>query len=174
MVELSTLRGALIEELKDLYSAEQQILQTLPKMLEWASNNDLKSVFQANINETREQVNRLEQIAHAVESKLSGKTCQAMRGLLEEVRQTMDTDSDNEELLDALLVGSAQRVKHYEIAAYGAARAIADALGEEEIADLLDKSLAEESATDERLSAIIEEDILPDLARIDSELREPM
>jgi ferritin-like metal-binding protein YciE len=90
-----------------------------------------------------------------------------MKGLIEEADHTLQRDGRSEELLDAILVGCAQRIEHYEIAAYGAARAISDALGEEEIADLLDRTLAEESATDERLSAIIEEEILPDLARIE-------
>jgi ferritin-like metal-binding protein YciE len=172
MTELATLRDALVEELKDLYSAEQQLLQALPKMERRVSNDDLKDAFRSHLAETKQQVDRLNQIAHALHTKLSGKVCVAMQGLIEEGNQTMQQDGQNEDLLDVVLVGCAQRIEHYEIAGYGAARAIADALGEEEIADLLDRTLAEESAANEKLSAIAEEDLLPELARLDSEMQD--
>ncbi len=172
MAELATLRDALIEELKDLYSAEQQLLQALPKIEKRVSSDDLKKALRSHIDETKQQVDRLNQIAHALSTKLTGKVCVAMQGLIEEANQTMQHDGRNQDLLDAILVGCTQRIAHYEIAGYGSARAISDALGEEEIADLLDRTLAEESATDERLSAILEEDLLPGLAQSYTESEE--
>jgi len=172
MTQVTTLRDALVEELKDLYSAENQVLQALPKMEKQVSNAGLKKAFRVHIDETKQQVDRLNQIAHALDTKLTGKVCVAMKGLIEEADHTLQRDGRSEELLDAILVGCAQRIQHYEIATYGAARAISDALGEEEIADLLDRTLAEETATDERLSAIIEEEILPDLARMELKEKE--
>lgn len=172
MAEFATLRDALVEELKDLYSAEQQLLQALPKMEKRVSNDDLKEAFRAHLDETKQQVDRLNQIAHALGTKLTGKVCVAMQGLIEEANQAMQQKVDNEDLVDTMLVSCAQRIEHYEIAGYGTARAISDALGEEEIADLLDRTLAEESAADEKLSAISEEDLLPELARLDTESEE--
>lgn len=172
MAELATLRDALVEELKDLYSAEQQLLQALPKMEKRVSNEDLKEAFRSHLDETKQQVDRLNQIAHALSTKLTGKVCVAMQGLIEEANQAMQQKVENEDLIDTMLVSCAQRIEHYEIAGYGTARAISDALGEEEIADLLDRTLAEESAADEKLSAISEEDLLPELARLDTESEE--
>jgi ferritin-like metal-binding protein YciE len=95
-----------------------------------------------------------------------------MQGLIEEANQTIQRESDNEDLIDTIVVSCAKRIEHYEIAGYGTARAISDALGEEEIADLLDRTLAEESAADEKLSGIFEESLLPKLARLDTESEE--
>jgi ferritin-like metal-binding protein YciE len=172
MAGLATLRDALVEELKDLYSAEQQLLQALPKMEKRVSNEGLKEAIRSHIDETKQQVDRLNQIAHALHTKLTGKVCVAMQGLIEEANQTMQRDGSNDDLVDAVLVSCAQRIEHYEMAGYGAARAISDALGEEEIADLLDRTLAEESAADEKLTAIVKEDLLPELARLGSQIEE--
>lgn len=160
MSSLETLDDGLLEELKDIYSAERQLLQALPKMENKASNKKLKEAFRSHLEETEGQVDRLEKISAQLDEKLSGKTCAAMKGLIEEAGGILEQKSDNEGLIDALLIGAARRVEHYEMAAYQTARAMAVELGEEKIAKLLGESLLEETKADKLLSGIADREVL--------------
>jgi ferritin-like metal-binding protein YciE len=131
-------------------------------MAKKAYSETLKEALETHLTETEGQVKRLEAIGEMLGTSLKGKTCKAMQGLVEEGRELLAEESQNEALIDALLIGAAQRVEHYEIAGYGTARAMAEALGRDDIADLLQETLDEESATDEKLSMISEEEVLPD------------
>lgn len=160
MAKLKTLTDALLNELKDLYSAENQLVKALPKMAKKASSDRLKMAILGHLKETETQVARLEKIAKSMGEKLSGKTCKAMKGLVEEGKEILEEKSVNAALIDALLIGACRRVEHYEIAAYGTARAMARAVGEEKVAALLGETLDEELAADEKLTAIAEEEVL--------------
>ena len=162
MSKLRTLRDALLDELKDIYSAESQLLKALPKMEKKARNKNLKSAITAHLTETEHQVARLEKISAILDEKLTGKTCKAMQGLVEEGKEVLAEESENPSLIDALLIGAAQRVEHYEMAAYGTARAMAEALGLDKVVKLLQETLDEEVAADEKLSMISESEILPE------------
>jgi len=157
---METLHELLVDELKDLYSAENQLLKALPRMAKKASNEALQEAFTAHLEETKGQVNRLNQIAELLEIKLSGKKCKAMEGLLEEGKDILE-EKGTSPVIDAALIGAAQRVEHYEIAAYGTAKAFAEHLGLTEVAELLAETLDEESAADEKLTAISIDEILP-------------
>jgi len=157
-MEIDSLRKLYVEELKDLYSAEKQILQALPKMAKKASNTQLKAAFTEHLRQTEQQVQRLEQIFEALGKSPRGKKCKGMEGLLEEGKEVMQEDMD-EETRDAALIAAAQRVEHYEIAAYGCAITHARVLGLEEVADLLEQTLVEEKHADERLSTIAEQEV---------------
>ena len=158
--DMESLQDVLVDELKDLYSAESQLVAALPKMAEKASHVKLKRAFQSHLMETKNQVKRLDKIAKIIDTKLTGKTCKAMKGLIEEGKEAMKQDG-KPSLVDALLIGAAQRVEHYEIAAYGTARAISRHLGMQEVSRLLDETIKEEGAADKALTAISERDILP-------------
>lgn len=157
---LDTLKSLLEDQIKDLYNAENQLLKALPKMAKKASSQPLKSAFEAHLAETREHVERLASIAETLETKPGGKTCKAMQGLIEEGKEVLEEDGD-ESVIDAALIAAAQRVEHYEISAYGTARAIAEQLGETAVVKLLEKTLKEERGADEKLSGISLKDILP-------------
>lgn len=165
MPKLQSLEDVLVNELKDLYSAESQLLKALPKMAKAASSEELKEAITMHLEETETQLERLEKISKTLDKKLSGKKCIAMEGLIEEGKEIMEMEEkvENGSLIDTLLIGAAQRIEHYEIAGYGTARAIAEALGKDDIAALLQETLDEESATDEKLSALSEEEILPEV-----------
>lgn len=154
-MKLKTLHDLFVHELKDLYSAETQLVKALPKMAKAATNEELRAGFEEHLEETKNHVARLEEIAEACECKLSGHTCKAMKGLIEEGSELISEDADDH-VRDAGLIGAAQRVEHYEIAAYGTARALAKALGHDEAADLLEETLEEEKATDEKLTELAE------------------
>lgn len=158
--KVESLDKVLEEELKDIYSAENQILSALPKMIKKASSESLRAAFETHLEETEEQIARLNKIAQILDLKLSGKTCKAMKGIIEEGKEVLEKESPNPALIDTLLIAAAQRVEHYEITAYGTARAIAEQLGQTEVAALLQETLDEEDATDERLTEISEEEIL--------------
>jgi len=143
------------EELKDLYSAETQLVTALPKMAKAASSLALKQAFETHLEETKGHVKRLEQIFEMLEGSPKGKKCKAMEGLVEEGAELIKEKADFEpEALDAGLIGAAQRVEHYEIAAYGTARTFAQQLGDQQAATLLQQTLDEEMAADEKLSAL--------------------
>jgi ferritin-like metal-binding protein YciE len=154
-MKLNTLEALLHHELKDLYSAENQLLKALPKMAKAASNADLKAGFETHLEETKEHVNRLTQIGEALGKSLGGHKCKAMEGLIEEGADLIDEEA-NESVRDAGLIGAAQRVEHYEIAAYGTARTLAARLGMNEVAEMLQETLDEERATDEKLTELAE------------------
>jgi ferritin-like metal-binding protein YciE len=143
------------EELKDLYSAETQLVAALPKMAKAASSPELKQAFEIHLEETKGHVKRLEQIFETLEGSPKGKKCKAMEGLVEEGAELIKEKADFEpEALDAGLIGAAQRVEHYEIAAYGTARTFAQQLGDQQAATLLQQTLDEEMAADEKLTAL--------------------
>jgi ferritin-like metal-binding protein YciE len=155
-MKLDTLKKLYVEELRDLYSAENQLLKALPKMAKGASSAELKQAFEDHLEVTKEHVERLDEIFNRLDEKPSGKTCKAMKGLIEEGSEMLEEDGD-ESVIDAGLIGAAQRVEHYEIAAYGTVRTFANLLGEEEAAELLQQTLDEEGDTDKHLSELAEE-----------------
>lgn len=152
-MEIDTLRKLYVEELKDLYSAENQILKALPKMAKKASNPELKAGFEEHLKQTQVHVERLEVIFEALGKSPKGKKCKGMEGLLEEGKEVMEEDMD-EETLDAALIAAAQRVEHYEIAGYGTVRTYAQLLGEKDAAKLLQTTLDEEGDTDKKLTVL--------------------
>ena len=153
MPSINTLKELLVDELKDLYSAENQLIKALPKMAKAASNEDLKQGFTDHLLQTRGHVERLNEAFKILDEKPTGKTCHAMKGLVEEGAEAIETDGPDA-VRDACLIGAAQRVEHYEIAAYGTAHAFAKTVGEDEIAELLEATLAEEGETDKKLSQL--------------------
>ncbi len=153
--ETNPLEELLVDELKDLYNAENQIIKALPKMAKAASSPDLRRAFERHLEETRKQVERLDQIGEQLEARLTGKKCHGMEGLIEEGREIMGQDLE-ENALNAGLIGAAQKVEHYEIAAYGTARAHAEMLGYTKIARLLQQTLNEEGTTDKKLTQLAE------------------
>ena len=152
--EKTPLEELLEDELKDLYSAENQIIKALPKMIKACESPELKRAFERHLEETRRQVDRLDQIGEELEIKMTGKKCKGMEGLLAEGKEAME--ELDEENMDAGLIGAAQKVEHYEIAAYGTARTHAELLGLRRVAKLLQQTLDEEGATDKKLTALAE------------------
>ena len=152
-MEIDSLRKLYVEELKDIYSAEKQLLQALPKMAKKAQNAQLKRAFEDHLAVTQEQVNRLETIFEGLGKAARGKKCKAMEGLIEEGKEMMQEDMDPE-VMDAALIGSAQRIEHYEMAGYGTVRTWAQLLGEKEHVKLLQQTLDEEGNTDKLLTQL--------------------
>jgi len=147
------LRELYIDELKDLYSAETQLVKALPKLAKAASSEDLSESFEEHLEQTEGHVERLEKIFEWLDESPKGKKCLGMEGLVKEGSEVMDEDYEGP-VMDAALIGAAQRVEHYEIAAYGTASEFATLLGEEEHASLLNKTLEEEKETDEKLTEL--------------------
>jgi ferritin-like metal-binding protein YciE len=158
-----TLRDLYVNELRDLYSAETQLVQALPKMAAAATSSQLKEAFTAHLEETEGHVTRLEEIFDALGEEPSGETCKAMEGLIAEGEEYVKASGDRD-VRDAGLIGAAQRVEHYEIAGYGTARTLATRLGESEAADKLQTTLDEEEEADRKLTAIAESEVNPDAA----------
>jgi ferritin-like metal-binding protein YciE len=154
-MKLNTLEDLLHHELKDLHSAETQLVKALPKMAKAATNPELQAAFEEHLDQTKTHVERLDQIAEQFGKKLTGHKCKAMEGLIGEGSELIAEDADDS-VLDAALIGAAQRVEHYEISGYGTARALANRLGQHEIAELLGETLDEEKETDEKLTEIAE------------------
>jgi ferritin-like metal-binding protein YciE len=145
-----------VEELKDLYSAENQLVKALPKMAKAASSYELRQGFEEHLEQTKGHMQRLEKVFQALEESPKGKKCEGMEGLIEEGAEVMEEDFEGS-LMDAALIGAAQRVEHYEIAAYGTVCAFAKELGETEQASLLTKTLEEEKETDEKLTELAQQ-----------------
>jgi ferritin-like metal-binding protein YciE len=154
-MKLQTLNDLLHHELKDLYSAENQLVKALPKMAKAATNADLKAGFEEHLQQTKGHVERLDQIGEQLGLKLTGHKCKAMEGLIEEGAELIGEDAEDS-VRDAGLIGAAQRVEHYEIAGYGTARALAQKLGHDDVADILGETLEEEKATDAKLTELAE------------------
>jgi ferritin-like metal-binding protein YciE len=152
-MSVETMQELLIDELKDLYSAEKQIVRALPKLAKAATTPELKQAILSHLEETKNQVTRLEKISELVGKKLTGKTCVGMKGVLEEGSEVLE-DTGKGTIRDAALIAAAQRVEHYEMAGYGSAREFAKLLGLSEVASLLDETLAEEKAADKTLSGV--------------------
>jgi ferritin-like metal-binding protein YciE len=157
-MKLESLKDLYLEQLRDLYDAENQLVEALPKMVEAASAPDLKQGFNLHLQQTREHVNRLERIFKKLNEKPTGQTCQGMKGLLKEGEEMIKSKSDPE-VKDAGLIAAAQRVEHYEIAGYGTVRTYAELLGDEEAVRLLEKTLQEEEETDDKLTELAESHI---------------
>jgi ferritin-like metal-binding protein YciE len=153
-VQLQTLRDLLVEQLRDLYSAETQLVQALPTMAAAASHDELRQAFEHHLEETREHVTRLDEIFGELGVGASGETCKGMQGLIEEGREFVTTGGGDAAVRDAALIAAAQRVEHYEISAYGTVRTLADQLELGHARDLLDQTLDEESAADKLLTKI--------------------
>jgi ferritin-like metal-binding protein YciE len=153
VMKMESLKELYVEELKDLYSAETQITKALPKMAKAATSQTLKDAFASHLEETKEQIKRLEQIFESLDESPKGKTCEGMKGLLKEGDELMKEDADPE-VMDAGLISAAQRVEHYEMAGYGTVRTYAELLGEDEAVTLLEATLKEEKAADSKLSKV--------------------
>lgn len=152
---METMQDLLMDEVKDLYSAEKQIVQALPRMIKAAQTPDLAAALNEHLRVTQKQVQRLEQIAQQLGKGPNGKRCMGMEGLIEEGKEVLKEGSESE-LLDAAIIGAAQKVEHYEIAAYGTARAHAEHLGNQRVIALLEQTLEEEKQADENLTQLAE------------------
>lgn len=154
-MKLDSLRTLWIEEMRDLYNAETQLLKALPKMAKKATTPELKEAFETHLDQTQGHVERLEEIFDRLGKKPGGKTCKAMKGLIEEGSEMMSEDGIDS-VIDAGIIAAAQRVEHYEIAGYGVVRTFASILGEDEAEDLLQETLDEEGEADKTLTEIAE------------------
>ena len=157
-MEMESLQELLVEEMRDIYSAEKQITKAMPKMIKKASNPQLKKAFETHLRETEGQVQRLEKIFEKLGKKPTGKKCAAMEGLIEEGKEMMGEDMDDD-VMDAALISAAQKVEHYEIASYGTVRTYAKLLGNKDAARLLQQTLDEEGKTDKLLTKLAESSI---------------
>jgi ferritin-like metal-binding protein YciE len=152
-MKMQTLKDLYIDELKDVFDAENQIAKALPKMAKAASNEELRAAIEQHLDQTQTQIERLEQIFEELGEKAKGEKCEATKGLLEEAKKMME-EAEDEDVRDAAIIGSAQKVEHYEIAAYGTLRTYAELLGFDEQAELLQETLDEEKETDENLTEL--------------------
>ena len=167
-MKLETLKDLYVEELKDLYSAENQILKALPQMAKAAGSPQLKAGFEEHLNQTKEHVSRLEQIFDTMGQSPRGKHCRGMEGVLEEGKELLKEKADPD-VLDAGLISAAQHVEHYEIAGYGVCRTYARLLGDEKAAALLQTTLNEEEMTDRKLTKLAESGINVEAAEAQSD-----
>ena len=155
---MSTLREALVNEIKDLYHAEKQLVRALPKLSKGAASAELKDALDTHLEETERQVTRLEEVFEHLDERVKAKNCPGMAGIIEEGSEILSEDFDKM-AMDAAIIAAAQRAEHYEIAAYGTAAAWAEALGMSDVHDLLMQTLDEEKAADRKLSALAEQGI---------------
>ena len=162
-IELNSFEDLFREEIEDLYDAEHRLLDALPKMAEAANSNQLKQAFEDHLIETRGHVSRLEQVFRAMNVEPKRSTCDAMKGLISE-GEDMIKAKGNPDIKDAALIAAAQRVEHYEISGYGTARAFARRLGLEQVATLMQQTLDEEKAADEKLNTLAHSSINPQAA----------
>ena len=163
MADMGTLHDAFLDELRDTYDAEKQLTKALPKLAQAANSPVLREAFETHLEETRQQVERLEQVFASLGEKAQGKHCAGMAGIIEEGQSIMKEEFD-EMTADACLIAAAQRVEHYEMAAYGTLVAWARVMDHTEAADLLEETLEEEKAADENLSSLAEGGINQDSA----------
>ncbi|HSI35040.1 MAG: ferritin-like domain-containing protein [Phycisphaerae bacterium] len=154
-MHMNDLQDLFKEDLKDVLNAENQIAKALPKMIKAATHDELRAAFESHLEETKEQINRLEQVMGMVGMPVKGKTCKAMKGLLEEGKEVMEEDA-TDDVMDAALIGAAQKVEHYEIATYGTLCTYAELLGLRDAKRLLGQTLDEEKATDQKLTDLAE------------------
>ena len=163
MAQTETLHEAFIDELRDAYDAEKQLIKALPKMAKAAQSNELRTAFENHLKETHGHVDRLEQVFAKLDEKVRGKHCDGIAGIIEEGKAIMEEDFEGT-TLDACLIAAAQRAEHYEMAAYGTLAAWARAMGHNEAAGLLEQILEEEKAADEKLTKLAESGINQDAA----------
>jgi ferritin-like metal-binding protein YciE len=164
-MKLNSFDDLFVEQLQDLYDAEQRLTKALPKMAEAAHSPALKTAFQEHLRQTQNHVTRLEQVFQQIGKSASSKTCEAMKGLIEEGDEAVRASGDPD-VKDAALIAAAQRVEHYEIAGYGTVRTFAQRLGHQGAARLLQETLNEEGATDKKLTTLAEQSINPKAASI--------
>ena len=169
-MKLDKLQKLYINELRDLYNAENQLLKALPKMAKAASSPELKQAFEKHLKQTKSHGERLEEVFEDINEKPKGKTCHGMKGLIEEGSEILQEEGD-ESVIDAGIIVAAQKVEHSEIAGYGIVRTFADLLRKERSAELLQTSLNEESETNEALNQLAEEIVNPE-ALVEAELAE--
>ena len=163
-MKLDTLKKLYVSELRDLYNAENQLLKALPKMAKAASSEELKDGFEKHLEQTKGHVERLEEIFEGLDENPKGKTCKAMKGLIEEGSEILKEDGE-ESVLDAGIIVAAQKVEHYEMAGYGSVRTFAQLLGQNKAAELLQITLDEESETNEILNKLAESVVNPEALR---------
>ncbi|MDD5198613.1 MAG: ferritin-like domain-containing protein [Terrimicrobiaceae bacterium] len=154
-MKINTLRDALVHDLQDLYSAENQLTKALPKMAKASTHEELSTAFEEHLGETRGHVERLEKALKLLDATTGREKCKAMEGLIEEGKKVIGEDA-TDAVRDALIISIAQKVEHYEIAGYGTARTFAELLGEKNVAELLQDTLDEEIQADDKLTAIAE------------------
>jgi len=152
-MSVGTVEELFVDELKDIYSAEKQAVKAYPRLTKAVQSEELKQAMQEHLEQTKGQIERLERIFEILEKRSSGKTCEGMKGLIEEA-QTQLEEIDKGPVLDCAIIGALQRVEHYEIAAYGTAATLAEAMGQDEVKELLGETLEEEKETDERLTQV--------------------
>jgi ferritin-like metal-binding protein YciE len=152
---MTSLEDLLVDQLRDLYNAENQLIKALPKMAKAATNTELETAFQEHLEQTRHHAERLEQVLEKLGQRAKGKKCYAMQGLIEEGQEVMGEDAEPD-VLDAGLIAAAQKVEHYEIASYGTVCTWAEQLGHNDVLGLLKQTLSEEKETDEKLTHIAE------------------
>ena len=157
-MKMDTLESLLTDELKDLYSAENQLIKALPKMAKNANTDELRKAFETHLEQTKEHAQRIERICEDMGVSPKGKKCVGMEGLIEEGKEIM-TEAEDPGVLDAGMIGAAQKVEHYEIAGYGTASAHARQLGFNNAVKLLEKTLEEEKLTDEKLTKLAENQV---------------
>jgi ferritin-like metal-binding protein YciE len=157
-MKINTLQDLYIEELRDIYNAETQLIKALPKVAQAATSDELRAAFEDHLEQTKEHVERLDQIFESLGTASKGKKCKAMEGLIEECNELLEEDIA-EPVLDAALIAAAQRIEHYEISVYGTLATFAKLLAREDDADLLGQTLDEEKETDETLTDIAESTI---------------
>lgn len=163
-MKIENMEKLLVDQLKDIYSAESQLIKALPKMAKAASSEELKEALLEHLDETKVQQERLDKIGELLEVKLSGKRCKAMEGLIEEGDEAAKLQGP-EAIIDCAIVAAAQRVEHYEISAYGTARTLAEELGFDRVVTLLEQSIQEEGNADKKLTAITMDELIPQMTQ---------
>jgi ferritin-like metal-binding protein YciE len=153
-MRLDNFENLFVDQLRDLYSAEQQLIEALPKMADAASNQELKQALTMHLDQTKQHADHVKQLITGMNEQAGGVTCKAMKGLIEEGSEILEKKSADKEVRDAAIIAAAQRVEHYEISGYGTARTFAHRLGNQEAARVLDQILDQESHADEKLSKI--------------------
>ena len=160
-MKLDTLKKLYVEELRDIYNAEQQLVKALPKMAKGASSDELRDAIETHLDETKGHIDRLEQIFEELDETPKGKTCQGMKGLIEEGSKILE-EKGEDSVIDAGIIAAAQKVEHYEMATYGTLRSWADLLNQDQAAGLLQETLDEEAETDKKLNDLAEEIVNPE------------
>ena len=171
MASLESLDDLLQDELRDMYDAEKQLTKALPKMAKKATSEELKQAFEEHLSQTEQHVERLEQAFEQLDIPARAKKCEGMKGLIAEGQEMM-SEADDDATRDAVMIASAQKIEHYEIASYGSARTWANQLGKSEVASLLEETLEEEKETDQRLTTIAESMVNPQAAQREQEEEE--
>ena len=166
-----SLQELLLDEIRDLYHAEKQLIKALPKLAKAATHEDLREAIESHLEETREQVARLEEVFEVLGEKVRAKTCTGMQGIIEEGSELIQEEEEGP-ILDAGIIAAAQRAEHYEMAAYGTCVAWARLLGLDEVASLLDQTLEEEKSADKKLSALAEQEVNLNAVNVGNEEQE--